>query len=45
MNANVASLFVSVKTLVLARGNLRKQVKSQWDGRNQNRKAARGLPL
>ena len=45
MNANVASLFVSVKTLVLARGNLREQVKPHCGGRNQNRKAARGLPL
>lgn len=36
MSVNIFSFSVSAKT------NLRKQVKSQWDGRNQNRKAARG---
>ena len=39
MNANVAGLFVSVKT------NLREQVKPHRGGRSQNRKAARGMPL
>ncbi len=36
MSANIFGFSVSAKTLVLARGNLRKQVKSQRDGRSQN---------
>ena len=38
---------VSVQGLVPVWGNLRKQVKSQGDGRNQNQlyKVARGMPV
>jgi hypothetical protein len=39
MNANLVSLFVSVKT------NLREQVKPYCGGRSQNRRMARGMPL
>jgi len=30
---------------ILAKANLRTQVKSQRDGRNQNRRMMRGLPI